>query len=61
MIKYLGPRVDRVLQMVLEPTLVVFTGVCGLGVRSYGVWRMWAYNGHMTWHMTTLDTQTWPR
>jgi hypothetical protein len=22
---------------------------------------MWAQIGHMVWHMTTLDTQTWPR
>jgi hypothetical protein len=20
---------------------------------------MWAQSGHMAWHMTTLDTQTW--
>jgi hypothetical protein len=32
-----------------------FTGVCGLGVRAYGAWRMWARSGHMAWHMTTLD------
>jgi hypothetical protein len=38
-----------------------FTGVCGLGVRVYGAWRMWAQSGHMAWHMTTLDTQTWLR
>jgi hypothetical protein len=38
-----------------------FTGVCGLGVRVYGAWRMWARSGHMTWHMTTLDIQAWPR
>jgi hypothetical protein len=24
-----------------------FTGVCGLGVRVYGAWRMWARSGHM--------------
>jgi hypothetical protein len=22
---------------------------------------MWAQSGHMAWHMTTLDTQTWLR
>jgi hypothetical protein len=22
---------------------------------------MWARSDHMTWHMTTLDTQTWLR
>jgi hypothetical protein len=32
-----------------------FTGVCGLGVRVYGAWRMWAQSGHMAWQMTTLD------
>jgi hypothetical protein len=36
-----------------------FTGVCGLGGSS--IWHMWARSGHMAWHMTTLDTQTWPR
>jgi hypothetical protein len=35
-----------------------FTGVCGLGGSSIGAWRMWAQSEHMTWHMTTLDTQT---
>jgi hypothetical protein len=30
-----------------------FMGVCGLG--GSGIWRMWAQNGHMAWHMTTLD------
>jgi hypothetical protein len=38
-----------------------FTSVCGLGVRVYGSWRMWARSGHMAWHMMTLDTQTWLR
>jgi hypothetical protein len=38
-----------------------FTSVCGLGVRVYGAWRMWAQSGHMAWHMRTLDTQTWLR
>jgi hypothetical protein len=33
-----------------------FTGVCGLGVRVYGAWRMWAPRGHMAWHMMTPDT-----
>jgi hypothetical protein len=56
-----GPGVDGVLQVVSEPTLAVFTGVCGLGFRVYGSWRMWAWSGHMAWHMTTLDTQTWLR
>jgi hypothetical protein len=38
-----------------------FMGVCGLGVPVYGARRMWARSGHMAWHMTTLDTQTWLR
>jgi hypothetical protein len=38
-----------------------YTGVCGLGVRVYGAWRMWARSGHMAWHMTTLDTHAWLR
>jgi hypothetical protein len=33
-----------------------FTGVCGLGVRVYGAWRMWDKIDHMAWHMMTLDT-----
>jgi hypothetical protein len=32
-----------------------FISVCGLGVRVYGAWRMWAWSGRMTWHMMTLD------
>jgi hypothetical protein len=43
-----GPEVDGVLQMVSEPTLAVSWGVCGLGVRVYGAWCMWAQRGHMT-------------
>jgi hypothetical protein len=35
--------------------------VCGLGVRVYGAWRIWAQSGHMAWHMRTLDTQMWLR
>jgi hypothetical protein len=51
---------DGVLQVVLKLTLTV-SGACGLGVRVYGAWRMWAPSGYMTWHMTKLDTQTWLR
>ena len=53
-----GPRVDRVLQVVSKPTLAV-SGACV--VWGSGIWRMWAWSGHMAWHMTTLDIQTWPR
>ena len=51
-----GPGMDGVLQVVSEPTLVVFTGMCGLGFSVYGAWRMWSRSGYMTWHMTILDT-----
>jgi hypothetical protein len=34
-----------------------FTVVYGLGVRAYGA----CGPGVVTWHMMTLDTQTWPR
>jgi hypothetical protein len=33
--------------------------MCGLGVRVYGAWNMWAQIGHAAWHMMTLDTHTW--
>jgi hypothetical protein len=49
-----------VLQVVSKPTLAV-SRACGLRVRVYGTWHMWARSGHMAWHMTTLDTQTWLR
>jgi hypothetical protein len=52
---------DGVLQVVSEPTFVVSWVCVGKGVRVYGAWRMWAQSGHMAWHMTTLDIQTWPR
>jgi hypothetical protein len=32
-----------------------------LGIRTYGTKLIWARSDHMTWHMTTLDTRTWPR
>jgi hypothetical protein len=38
-----------------------FMSVCGLGGSRIWAWRMWAQSGHMAWHMTTLDTQTWLR
>jgi hypothetical protein len=54
-----GPGVDGVLLMILESTLTVSRP--GLGVQAYSVWRMWARSGPLPWHMTTLNTQTWPR
>jgi hypothetical protein len=41
-----GPGVDGVLQVVSEPTLVVFTGMCGLGFSVYGACGL----GVVTWH-----------
>jgi hypothetical protein len=34
-------RVARVLHMVSNLAVTVFTGVCGLGVQVYGTWCMW--------------------
>jgi hypothetical protein len=51
------PIVDRVFQVVLEPTHQFHRRVWVRG-SVYGAWRMWAQSGHMVWHMTTLDTQT---
>jgi hypothetical protein len=56
-----GPGVDGVLEMVSEPTLAVSRACVGYGVRVYEVWCMWVWSGHMAWHMTALDIQTWPR
>jgi hypothetical protein len=56
-----GPRIGRGVTSGIRADPRGFTGVCGLGVRVYGAWRMWAQSGHMAWHMTTLDTQTWIR
>jgi hypothetical protein len=41
-----GSGFDGMLQMVLELTLVVFMGVCGLGVRVYGA----CGPGVIAWH-----------
>jgi hypothetical protein len=56
-----GPGIGRGVTSGIRADPRGFMGVCGLGVRVYGAWRMWAQSGHMTWHMTTLDTQTWLR
>ena len=56
-----GPWIGRGVTSGIRADPHDFTGVCGLGVRVYVTWRMWAQSGHMAWHMTTLDTQTWPR
>jgi hypothetical protein len=56
------PRMDMVLYSWYQnwPTWFHMC-VCVLRVRAYSTWHMWAQNGHMVWHMMTLDTQTWPR
>jgi hypothetical protein len=54
-----GPGIGRGVTSGIRADSRGFTGVCGLG--GSGIWRMWARSGHMAWHMTTLDTQTWLR
>ena len=54
-----GPGIGRGVTSGIRADPRGFTGVCGLG--GSGIWRMWAWSGHMAWHMTTLDTQTWLR
>ena len=56
-----GPGIGRGVTSGIRADPRGFTGVCGLGVRVYGAWRMWAWSGHMAWYMTTLDTKTWLR
>jgi hypothetical protein len=56
-----GPGIGRGVTSGIRADPRGFTGVCGLGVRVYGAWCMWAQSGHMACHMTTLDTQTWLR
>jgi hypothetical protein len=53
-----GTGVDEVLQMASERTSRFHGRVWA---RGSGTWCMWAQSGHMAWHMTTLDIQTWPR
>jgi hypothetical protein len=54
-----GPGIGRDVTSGMRANPRGFTCVCGLG--GSGIWRMWARSGHMAWHMTTLDTQTWLR
>jgi hypothetical protein len=54
-----GPGIGRSVTSGISSDPRGFTGVCGLG--GSGIWRMWTQSGHMAWHMTTLDTQTWLR
>jgi hypothetical protein len=60
-VSIVGPGIRRGVTSGIRANPRGFTGVCGLGVRVYGAWRMLAWSGHMAWHMTTLDTQTWLR
>jgi hypothetical protein len=57
----IGPVIGRGTTSGIRADPRGFMDVCGLGVWVYGTWRMWARSGHITWHMTTLDTQTWLR
>jgi hypothetical protein len=54
-----GPGIGRGVTSGIRADSRGFTGVCGLG--GSGIWSMWSRSGHMAWHMTTLDTQTWLR
>jgi hypothetical protein len=54
-----SPGVGRGVTSGIRDDPCSFMGMCGLG--GSGIWRMWAQSGHMAWHMTTLDIQTWPR
>ena len=54
-VSIVSSRVDRVLQMVSESTLVV-SRTCGLGVRVYDARCMWARSGHMALYMKIRDT-----
>jgi hypothetical protein len=56
-----GPGIGRGVTSGIRADPQGFTCVCGLGVRVYGAWRMWAQSGHMAWHMTTLDTDVTKR
>jgi hypothetical protein len=60
-VSIIGPGIGRGVTSGIRADPRSFTGVCGLGVRVYGTWRMWAPSGHMAWHMMTLDTQMWLR
>jgi hypothetical protein len=58
-VSIVGPGIGRGVTSGIRADSRGFTGVCGLG--GSGIWRMWAWSGHMAWHMATLDTQTWLR
>jgi hypothetical protein len=42
-----GPGIGRVVTNGIRADPRGFMAVCGLGVRVYGAWRMWARSGHM--------------
>jgi hypothetical protein len=56
-----GPGIGRGVTSGIRADPRGFTGMCGLGGSGICAWRMWAGSGHMAWHMTTIDTQTWLR
>ena len=53
-----GPGIGRGVTSGIRADSRGFMSVCGLGVRVYGAWCMWAQSGYMARHMTTLDTIT---
>jgi hypothetical protein len=46
-VKIAAPGIERGVTSCIRADPRGFTGVCGLGVRVYGAWRMWAQSGHM--------------
>jgi hypothetical protein len=42
-----GPRIGWGVTSGIRADPCCFMGVCGLGVRVYGAWHMWARSGHM--------------
>jgi hypothetical protein len=56
-----GPGIGRGVTSGIRANPRSFTAVCGLGVRVYDAWCMWAQSGQMAWHMMTLNIQTWLR
>jgi hypothetical protein len=49
-VSIVGPEIGRGVTSGIRADPRGFMGVCGLGVRVYGPWRMWAQSGHMAWH-----------
>jgi hypothetical protein len=46
-VSIVGPGVEWGVTSGIRANPRGFTDMCGLGVRVYGAWRMWARSGHM--------------